>query len=61
MPDVSSLMREVVKRHDVIHRGGRTRHGESIEIREQDVRLTMRLVIEFVDLIERQLEPDIPF
>ena len=61
VPDVSSLMREVVKRHDVIHRGGRTRHGESIEIREQDVRLTMRLVIEFVDLIERQLEPDIPF
>ena len=55
VPDIDNLMREVLVRHDIIHRGGRTKDGEPIEVSIDNVRGVAGMVQVFADAIEAEL------
>ena len=60
VPDISDLMREIVMRHDVIHRGGRTKDGTEVSLNHDDVERAIQLVDEFAKAIEADLKNNYP-
>ncbi|MDZ4142397.1 MAG: hypothetical protein U1C48_10365 [Methylotenera sp.] len=48
-------MKEVLVRHDIVHRGGRTKDGESIEVSIDNVRGVAEMVRAFANAIEAEL------
>lgn len=55
MPDIAPLMMEIVKRHDVVHRAGRTKNGVPVAITSKDAKDTIELVRSFVQKVEIEL------
>lgn len=55
IPDIGDLMREVLTRHDIVHRGGRTKDGEVVSVSIEDVRRTVALVQGFAKEIDEEL------
>lgn len=55
VPDIGDLMREVLVRHDIVHRGGRNKDGEPIEISIANVRGVAEMVKAFANSIEAEL------
>lgn len=55
VPDIGELMKEVLVRHDIVHRGGRTKDGESIEVSIDNVRGVAEMVRAFANAIEAEL------
>ena len=60
VPDIGNLMREVLVRHDIVHRGGRTKDGEPVSVSAEDVHGVVESVRAFVDAIEAQLDQRYP-
>jgi hypothetical protein len=65
-PDIGELMREVVVRHDIVHRAGRTKSGElvsvstadAIRLRDEVRRFAQAIVTELEKRFPRALEPE---
>lgn len=55
VPPIAQLMKEVVIRHDVVHRGGRTKQGAPVLLTSNDVQRAVKAVRQFVDDMERAL------
>ena len=55
MPDIADLMKEVLVRHDIVHRGGRTEEGSPVNVNEGDVRRVVEMVRIFAGVIEAEL------
>lgn len=55
VPEIGTLMAEVLVRHDIVHRGGRTKDGDPITVSEADVRRVIEMVRTFADSIETEL------
>ena len=53
-------MREVVIRHDIVHRAGRTRDGNLASVSADDVRRVRDMVAAFAQAIESELERRFP-
>lgn len=53
--DVGSLFRAVLKRHDIVHRNGRSKSGEEILITREDVRRLVEEVEQFVQAVDQEL------
>lgn len=55
-PDnLAAIARLVDTRHDLVHRNGKTKEGQSIPIRERDVRDAAKLMLGFIVHVEKQL------
>ena len=55
VPDISDLMREILVRHDVIHRNGRTKDGKEVSLNHDDVHRAIKLVRDFSSSIEEEI------
>jgi hypothetical protein len=55
VPDIEDLMKEVVIRHDIVHRAGRTRDGGVVSVSAEDVRRVREMVRVFGLAIEAEL------
>lgn len=60
VPDIGELMREVVIRHDIVHRAGRTRDGNLASVSAEDVRRVRDMVAAFAQAIESELKRRFP-
>ncbi len=60
VPDIGELMLEVVVRHDIVHRAGRTRDGNVVSVSADDVRRVRDVVAAFAQAIETELERRFP-
>jgi hypothetical protein len=60
IPEIGELMKEVVIRHDIVHRAGRTKDGTPVSVSSEDVRRVRGLVIAFAGAIETELEKRFP-
>lgn len=56
IPDIADLMREVVVRHDIVHRAGRTRDGALVSVSAADVHRVRDAVAAFAQAIEAELK-----
>ena len=55
-PEIGELMAEVLVRHDIVHRGGRTKNGEPVSVSKDDVRRVVDMVSTFAGEIETELD-----
>jgi hypothetical protein len=53
--DLGDIFRAVEKRHDIVHRGGKSKSGSPTTASSTDVRSLVRSIKEFVRIIEDQL------
>jgi hypothetical protein len=53
--DVGEIFRAVLKRHDIVHRNGKTKDGEEIVLGREDVTKLIEVVAAFVQHIDGQL------
>lgn len=60
LPDVADLMREVLVRHDIVHRSGRTKDGDAVTVSADRVRSVANKVRTFADAIEAELNRRYP-
>lgn len=64
LPDISELMKEVLVRHDIVHRAGKTKEGDVVALRVEDVLRVRDLVNGFASAIGGELNrrfPRMPF
>lgn len=55
LPDIDDLMRQVVVRHDIVHRAGRTSDGRMVSITDEDVCNLHDAVRKFSNALEGEL------
>lgn len=60
LPEIDELMQEVLVRHDIVHRGGRTKEGEPVTVFADRVRDVSGKVRAFVNAIEAELDRRYP-
>jgi len=60
IPDIGELMKEVVIRHDIVHRAGRTKDGILVLVSSAEVQRLRNNVITFAGAIETELEKRFP-
>ena len=53
--DIGAIFRAVIKRHDIVHRNGKTKSGDEISIQQQDVIDLIAAVNNFTQDIDAQL------
>jgi len=53
--DLVSLQKIIMRRHDIVHRNGKTIDGKTIVISSEDVQSAIGTISEFVAVIEKQL------
>ncbi len=56
--DIGSVFRAIVKRHDIVHRNGKTKAGEEIPISRQDVIELISAIQAFTHEVDMQLRKD---
>jgi hypothetical protein len=56
-PKIEQLMEHIVIRHDIVHRGGRTKDGNHVEITADKLAELRELVASFVEKIEKEITP----
>lgn len=54
-PEIKQLMEYIVMRHDIVHRGGRTKEGNHVEITPDKLSELRDCVAAFVEKIEREV------
>lgn len=59
MPDISQLMAHIVTRHDIVHRGGKSREGHHVEITSGKLAELRECVTTFVDKLESEISESI--
>ena len=60
IPDIGDLMKEVIIRHDIVHRAGRTHAGDVVSVSADDVRRVREMVRTFSLAIEGELKRQFP-
>ena len=60
VPDIGDLVKEVLVRHDIVHRAGRKVDGTVIDLSADDVLRVRDLVRGFADQVEEQLQVQYP-
>lgn len=60
VPEIGDLMKEVIVRHDIVHRAGRRVDGSLVAIDADDLERVRRLVLDFADAIESALAKRFP-
>lgn len=53
--DLLSLQKIIMRRHDIVHRNGKTIEGKTIVVSSEDVSSAIETVREFVSVVEKQL------
>jgi glutaredoxin len=53
--DLTSLNKIIMKRHDIVHRNGKTVEGKTIIITTEEVKSAIATISEFVSFVEKQL------
>ncbi|WP_155986347.1 hypothetical protein [Thioalkalivibrio sp. ALE9] len=59
-PPIDSLMKHIVVRHDIVHRGGRTKDGQVVDVCEEDVETLLNEVVRFVEGVEAAVSAKFP-
>lgn len=59
-PAIGELMRHILVRHDIVHRGGRTKDGDGVTVTSEDWNELRGAVVAFVDEIEIELRKRFP-
>ncbi|RKY08807.1 MAG: hypothetical protein DRP65_08620 [Planctomycetota bacterium] len=57
LPDISKLVKAVRARHDLVHRNGRTKEGNKVNISEKEVHDLIQEVKAFINEIDQLLRP----
>lgn len=60
VPDIKDLMKEILVRHDIIHRGGRGKDGSPVIVSNADVCKAIEMVRAFTGKIEAELNVRYP-
>lgn len=60
LPPIAELMKHIIVRHDIIHRGGRTKNGDAVVVSDNSLAGLRTDVMTFVDGIESQLTERFP-
>lgn len=55
-PNFSEIQRDIVTRHDLVHRNGKTKEGEEISVDESVVNSVICRIKNFVDELDRKLK-----
>lgn len=59
-PEIGALMRHIVMRHDIVHRGGRSKEGEIVNIDAEKLNDLQDDVVEFVNELEESISRRFP-
>lgn len=59
-PDIGDLMKHIIVRHDIVHRGGRTKEGSLVVVSADNLWRLRNEVIAFVEELEGQLKKQFP-
>jgi len=59
-PPIEKLMRHIVCRHDIIHRGGKMKDGEEVVVSKKLLSALREDVLKFVDGVEAKLNEQYP-
>jgi hypothetical protein len=59
-PSIGELMKHIVVRHDIVHRGGKTRNGTGVVIAIEKLNQLRADVVAFIDEIEAHLKMRFP-
>jgi hypothetical protein len=60
VPDIGPLMKHISVRHDIVHRGGKTKDGKTIDLDAQDVSTLRERITAFVNTLESKLQERFP-
>jgi hypothetical protein len=60
MPEIGPLMKHIAVRHDIVHRGGKTKEGKTIDVGVGAVNALRESVTVFVNALESKLEARFP-
>lgn len=55
VPEIGPLMKRILVRHDIVHRGGRTKEGNVVNVTDSDLDALRAEVAEFANSIEREI------
>jgi len=53
--ELGQITREILKRHDIVHRNGKTKSGEEILITKEDVKVLISMVEAFIKEVDEKL------
>ena len=59
-PAIGALMSQILVRHDIVHRGGKTKSGKKVIIGKEELSAVRENVTAFVDDLEAQLKVKFP-
>ncbi len=59
-PEIGSLMKHIVMRHDIVHRGGKTKEGDVVNIDDDKLVELQSMVIGFIGEIEEAISRRFP-
>lgn len=60
VPEIGPLMKRILTRHDIVHRGGRTKEGQIVEVSDADLDALRTQVAEFSGSIEQGINSTRP-
>lgn len=60
VPEIGALLKEILIRHDIVHRAGRRQDGEIIDLSKDDLHRLRGLILQFSDEIEKELKVRFP-
>ena len=60
IPSIKKLMKHIVTRHDIIHRGGKTKEGQDVAVSAKLLSGLRKDVLAFVDGVEFELDERFP-
>lgn len=61
-PDISTMQKFIIQRHDLVHRNGKTTEGEKVPVSEKTITDLKNEVVDLVGKIEDNInEDDLPF
>jgi hypothetical protein len=59
-PDIEPIMKHILVRHDIVHRGGRKKNGDIVVITPEQLADLREKIVTFVDEIEVEIERQFP-
>ena len=59
-PSIEPLMKHIIVRHDIVHRGGKTTDGQNVVVSADSLQSLRADILTFVDAIEEQLADQYP-
>jgi len=60
LPAIGTLMKQILVRHEIVHRGGKTREGKAVVVGGRELSELRESVTTFVDATEERLNARFP-